>query len=63
MDLAPQNLAVRFYAGQVSISVVKTPLGKNCNLLSLPYYLISQIRDYFVWFERTGNSKLEARHY
>jgi hypothetical protein len=58
MDLAPHNLAVRFYAGEVSISAVKTPLGKNFHLLNLPYYLVSQIREYLVWFERTANSQL-----
>jgi len=58
MDLAPHNLAVRFSAGEVSISAVKTPLGKNFHLLNLPYYLVSQIREYLVWFERTANSPL-----
>ena len=57
MDLAPHHLAVRFYAGEISISAVKTPLGKTFQLLNLPYYLVSQIGEYLVWFERIANSK------
>jgi len=61
MDLAPHTMAVRFYAGEVSISEVKTPQGKTFRLLNLPYYLVSQIREYLVWFDRSGESG-EADH-
>ncbi len=51
MDAAPHNMAVRFYAGDVNITEVKTPQNKTFFLLSLPYYLVSQINEYLIWFE------------
>lgn len=51
MEAAPHNLAVRFYAGDVNISEVKTPQNKTFFLLSLPYYLVSQINEYLIWFQ------------
>jgi hypothetical protein len=50
MDLAPHNMAVRFYAGNLSISELKTPSGKVFFLLNLPYFLVSQIKPYLEWF-------------
>ena len=52
MDAAPHNLAVRFYAGNVSITKVATPAGKNFTLLNLPYYAVSQIERYLAWIQR-----------
>lgn len=51
MDLAPHNIAVRFYAGEILISTITTPGGKTVNLLNLPYYLVSQVERYLDWFE------------
>jgi predicted AAA+ superfamily ATPase len=51
MDAAPHDIAVRFYAGEVSISKVQTPQGKAFNLLNLPYYLGSQIEKYLTWMK------------
>ena len=51
MDVAPHNMAVRFYAGPVSVSEVTTPENKHFYLLNLPYYLVSQIKSYLAWFE------------
>lgn len=51
MDLAPHNRAVRLYAGQLLISTITTPAGKVVHLLNLPYYLVSQIEKYLIWFE------------
>ncbi len=51
MDMAPHNMAVRFYAGERSISVLTTPGQKTFYLLNLPYFLVSQIEEYLPWFE------------
>ena len=50
MDIAPHNFAIRFYAGKLHISNVKTPSGKEFQILNLPYYLVSQIEKYISWF-------------
>lgn len=52
MDMAPHNIAVRFYAGEISISAITTPGGKKVNLMNLPYYLVSQIEKYLEWMEK-----------
>lgn len=52
MDMAPHNMAIRFYAGSISISEIKTQEGKLYYLLNLPYFLISQIDGYLAWFEK-----------
>lgn len=51
MESAPHTMAVRFYAGTLSIDEVKTPKGKSFYLLSLPYYLTSQLKSYLAWFK------------
>ena len=52
IDAAPHNLAVRFYAGEVSITKATTPGGKHFNLLNLPYYAVSQIEKYLAWIQK-----------
>lgn len=49
MNAAPHALAVRFYAGDVSITKASTPEGKQFDLLNLPYYSVSQLEKYLVW--------------
>jgi len=51
MDMAPHNMAVRFYAGDLSISTVTTPEQKEFYLLNLPYFLVSQLEKYLDWFQ------------
>lgn len=51
MGAAPHNMAIRFYAGQVNITEVKTHQNKIFFLLSLPYYMVSQINAYLIWFQ------------
>ncbi len=51
MDLAPHTMAIRFYAGQLKITDAITPSGKKYKLLNLPYYLVSQLDKYLVWFQ------------
>jgi predicted AAA+ superfamily ATPase len=52
MDMAPHTMAIRFYAGEISITQALTPSGKAYYLLNLPYYLVSQIDQYLQWFEK-----------
>ncbi|MBL0744587.1 ATP-binding protein [Chryseolinea lacunae] len=49
MDATPHDLAVRFYAGEVSVADVVTPNGKSFSLLNLPYYAVSQLEKYLTW--------------
>jgi len=51
MDAAPHNMALRFYAGGISITNAVTPNGKAFKLLNLPYYLVSQTEQYIKWLE------------
>ena len=50
MDIATHNFAIRFYAGALNISDAITQNGKQYKILNLPYYLGSQIEQYFAWF-------------
>lgn len=52
MDIAPHTMAVRFYAGEISITKASTPGGKTYQLLNLPYYLVSQVDQYLQWFQQ-----------
>jgi len=54
MDLAAHTLAIRFYAGELKLSEVTTPLGKKFHLLNLPYYLVSQLDTYLEWFQKNN---------
>jgi predicted AAA+ superfamily ATPase len=51
MDMTNHNLAVRVFAGALSIIPITTPGGKKVKLLNLPYYLISEIDQYLIWLE------------
>ena len=52
MDMAPHSMAVRFYAGEISITEASTGTGKKYHLLNLPYYLVTMLHSYLVWFEK-----------
>lgn len=58
MDLAPHQMAVRFYAGEIVITEAVTPEGKKYYLLNLPYYLASQTEGYLQWFQIQINKGL-----
>ncbi len=49
MEQVEHPYAVRFYAGQVKMDVIKTPKGKTFRLLNLPYFLTSRISTYLDW--------------
>lgn len=51
MDESPQNLAIRFYAGELKLSESRTPKGKRYQLLNLPYFLVSQTEKYIKWYK------------
>lgn len=57
MELAPHNMAIRLYAGPTDITEVVTSKDKKYYLLSLPYFLASQIRQYLGWFENEIKEK------
>jgi predicted AAA+ superfamily ATPase len=57
MDLVPHKMAIRLYAGDISISEINTSEGKLYYLLNLPYFLVSQIDAYLNWFEREVEMK------
>lgn len=46
MEKAPHTLAIRLYAGEISMEEVTTPGGKVFKLLNLPYFLAAQIPAY-----------------
>lgn len=52
MDLAPHDMAIRIYAGELKITEAVTQNGKKYQLLNLPYYLASQIEQYISWLKR-----------
>ncbi|MCX6205762.1 MAG: DUF4143 domain-containing protein, partial [Bacteroidetes bacterium] len=52
MDLAPHDMAIRIYAGELRITEAITQNGKKYQLLNLPYYLASQIEQYISWLKR-----------
>lgn len=52
MDMAPHTTAIRFYAGQLSITEAVTPEGKAYHLFNLPYFLASQTKQYVFWSQK-----------
>ncbi|MDP2384826.1 MAG: AAA family ATPase [Bacteroidota bacterium] len=61
MDGASHNMAVRFHSGQLSVGEVITPAGKKFYLMSLPYFLVSQLEKYLDWFEEQISSKKKKK--
>ena len=53
MDIAPHDMAIRFYAGALNITDAITQKGKHYKILNLPYYLGSQIEKYIAWLIET----------
>jgi predicted AAA+ superfamily ATPase len=53
MDIAPHDIAIRFYAGALNITDAITQKGKHYKILNLPYYLGSQIEKYIAWLIET----------
>lgn len=49
MDQAPHDIAIRFYSGELNLTKATTESGKKYKLLSLPYYLVTQIEKYLEW--------------
>jgi predicted AAA+ superfamily ATPase len=56
MDQTSHDMAIRFYAGQLSLTQATTPSGKPYRLLSLPYYLASQTEKYIDWLKHQPTS-------
>jgi hypothetical protein len=62
MDEAPHDMALRFYAGKLQLTQINTPAGKSYRLLSLPYYLASQTKEYIAWLKNEGNASSPKTH-
>lgn len=60
MDMAPHDIAIRFYAGPLTITDAMTQKGKKYHLLNLPYFLVSQIEKYLSWFVQTTKASALA---
>ncbi len=56
MDESPSKIAIRFYAGELSVTKVTTQAGKKYHLLNLPYYLVSQLPKYIEWLNKEIDS-------
>jgi len=56
MDQTTHDMAIRFYAGPLSLTQAFTPSGKPYRLLSLPYYLASQTEKYISWLKSAPTS-------
>ncbi len=63
MDEAPHDMAIRFYAGKLQLTQISTPAGKPYRLLSLPYYLASQTKEYIAWLKTNPISPQSTPHY
>jgi len=44
-------MAIRMYAGQLSLHPALTPNGKKYRLLNLPYFLGEKINEYLGWMK------------
>ena len=60
MDESPGKIAIRLYAGELLVTKVVTPNGKNYHLLNLPYYLVSQLPKYIEWLNK-DLSKIKSK--
>ena len=60
MDESPGKIAIRLYAGELLVTKVVTPNGKNYHLLNLPYYLVSQLPKYINWLNK-DLSKIKSK--
>ena len=61
MAQAPHNLAIRLHSGEFNISTIDITNEKTYYLLSLPYYLVSQIHLYLPWFEKQIKAPLKKK--
>lgn len=57
MQDAPHTMAIRFYGGKLNLTEVVLSSEKKYHLLSLPYYLVSQIDAYLEWMEKEIKEK------
>jgi hypothetical protein len=53
-------MAVRFYAGEISITKATTGKGKKYHLLNLPYYLVTELEAYLKWLEQEIKNETSA---
>ncbi len=64
MDESPGKIAIRLNAGELSVTKVVTPNGKNYQLLNLPYYLVSPFSEYIDWLNNDlSKIKINKKYY
>ncbi|RPA68750.1 DUF4143 domain-containing protein [Cyclobacteriaceae bacterium YHN15] len=54
IEASDHPFAVRIYGGQFKIEVTKTPRGKPYQLMNLPYYLGTRLKEYVSWFVKAN---------
>jgi uncharacterized protein len=54
MDRSDQDIAVRYYAGELRVETIKTLNNKSYRLLNIPYFLASQTEGYLDWATAEG---------
>jgi predicted AAA+ superfamily ATPase len=58
MEQSSQDIAIRFYAGEPQLNNAIALKSKKFNLLNLPYYLVSQIKAYYEWYQESNSGHL-----
>ncbi len=54
MDRSDQDIAIRYYAGELRVETIKTLNNKTYRLLNIPYFLASQTEGYLDWVQTIG---------
>lgn len=54
MDECDHDIALRLFAGELSLHPAKTPSGKQYRLLNLPYFLGEKLNEYLAWVKQKG---------
>jgi uncharacterized protein len=52
MEQAPHQMAIRFCHAKQQVDKIELPSGKHYYLLTLPYFMVTQINKKLVWFEK-----------
>ncbi|MBD3278460.1 MAG: AAA family ATPase [Candidatus Aegiribacteria sp.] len=49
MEDSKQDIAVRFYSGEVRVDSLRTQSGREFTLFNLPHFLVGQLHEYLDW--------------
>jgi predicted AAA+ superfamily ATPase len=59
IEMSDSPIAIRLYAGKLTVDKLQTPTGKTFTLLNMPYFLACKIKEYSEWltaFHSTPNT-------